>query len=206
MKWNEYFYYDETSPTGLRWNRDVFAGRTGKSRIVAKGDIAGCFTQNKNGTPKCVDVRADLVLYKAHRIIYEMMIGVIPDGFVVDHLDQNPWNNSLGNLCVKPKAMNHRNTKMIATNTTGITGVSWQTMNKGKHTYAVGRVTFEGKELSARFGVHHYGLLPAFKLAFLWRENKIKELNEKFDAGFTELHGVECKHTSTTCTTPNSPV
>lgn len=127
-----------------------------------------------NGTPKCVDVRADLVLYKAHRIIYEMMIGVIPDGFVVDHLDQNPWNNSLGNLCVKPKAMNHRNTKMIATNTTGITGVSWQTMNKGKHTYAVGRVTFEGKELSARFGVHHYGLLPAFKLAFLWRENKLR--------------------------------
>ena len=76
MKWSDYFYYDETSPTGLRWNRDVFAGRTGKTKIVAKGDVAGYFTQNKNGTPKCVDVRADLVLYKAHRIIYEMMIGV----------------------------------------------------------------------------------------------------------------------------------
>ena len=49
MKWNEYFIYDETSPTGLRWNRDVFAGRTGKSRIVAKGDVAGNLATYKNG-------------------------------------------------------------------------------------------------------------------------------------------------------------
>ena len=206
MKWNEYFIYDETSPTGLRWNRDVFAGRTGKSRIVAKGDVAGNLATYKNGLPKCVDVGFNNKLVKAHRIIHEMLIGEIPEGYVVDHLDQNPWNNKVENLCAKPKAFNHRNTKMIATNTSGVTGVSWQTMNKGKHTYAVGEVRLNGKNFSARFGVHHYGLLPAFRLAFLWRENKIKELNEKFDAGFTKLHGVECKHTSTTCTMNNSPV
>ena len=36
--------------------------------------------------------------YLCHRIIYEVFKGLIKDGFVIDHFDSNPQNNSLDNL------------------------------------------------------------------------------------------------------------
>ena len=39
MKWNEYFYYDETSPTGLRYAKDVVS-RTGRV-YKRRDDVAG---------------------------------------------------------------------------------------------------------------------------------------------------------------------
>ena len=189
INWTDYFVYDSNSETGLRWAVDILAGKTGKTKIVARGDAAGCFTSNKNGTRKCIDVRVNGRLYKAHRIIYEMVCEEIPPGMVVDHKDQNPWNNRIENLRVIPKKKNHRNTKRVSSNTSGKTGVHWHTMNKGKHTYAVGRVMVDSKEYSARFGTHHHGLLPSFLMACEWRDRKVTELNATLDAGFTELHG-----------------
>lgn len=108
---------------------------------------------------------------------------------VIDHIDLDPWNNHIDNLRVIPKKKNHRNSPMVSSNTSGKTGVYWHTMNKGKQTYAVGRVMVDSKEYSARFGTHHYGLLPSFLLACMWRDAKVQELNVTLDAGFTELHG-----------------
>ena len=36
--------------------------------------------------------------YLCHRIIYEAFYGLIKDGFVIDHIDSKPQNNSLENL------------------------------------------------------------------------------------------------------------
>lgn len=71
-----------------------------------------------------------------------------------------------------------------------LAGRTGRTMNKGKHTYAVGRVQRDGVCYSATFGVHYYGLLPAFKKACEWRSKKVQELNATKNAGFTPLHGL----------------
>ena len=49
-------------------------------------------------------------MYKVHRLIYFMFIGVDPADKVIDHIDGNKTNNRLPNLrCVKHKA-NSKNT------------------------------------------------------------------------------------------------
>lgn len=194
IDWEEYFVYDLTSPTGLRWKKDVLAGRTGKTKIVLAGDPAGHLTSNSNGTRKTVDVGFRNKHRKAHRIVWEMHYGEIPKGMVIDHLDQNPWNNDVLNLALKTKSENHRNTKLTEANTSGKVGVYWHSMNKGKHTYAVARVQVDNREFSRRFATHKFGLLPAFKMACEWRTSKVNELNEKLNANFTELHGQRLKY------------
>ena len=206
INWGDYFYYDENSPTGLRWKHNKYTGKTGKTLVVAKDKPAGHKTSNKNGTRKCIDVRLNRKLYKVHRIVWEIFYGKIPDKYVIDHLDQNPWNNKIENLEPKPKEKNHRNTKLFTNNTSGVAGVYWQTMNRGKHTYAVARVQVDSREYSARFGTHHFGLLSAFKMAVEWRIAKIEELNNSINAGFTSKHGEKklCTQAPTTTSTTTS--
>jgi hypothetical protein len=41
MQWLEHFYYDESSPSGLRWAREVWSGRGHIILNVQSGDVAG---------------------------------------------------------------------------------------------------------------------------------------------------------------------
>ena len=83
----ENVYYDETSSTFLRWKTDR------KNNLYRAGDEAGSKDQEGytcitiNGTP-----------YRAHRLIWTLHNGEIPDGFVVDHIDSNRSNNAISNL------------------------------------------------------------------------------------------------------------
>jgi hypothetical protein len=47
--------------------------------------------------------------YKMHRLIWIMFHGEIPDGLVVDHIDQNRANNRIENLRLATKSENNRN-------------------------------------------------------------------------------------------------
>lgn len=187
-KIKDYFYYDETSPTGLRWKVDRFYGKKKNILMIGKGDVCGSFKNTESETPKCVDVTLFGKPYKAHRIIYELIYGEIPKGYVIDHLDQNPWNNVLSNLEAKPKEKNHRNMKKYSRNTSGRSGVSWSVLNK-KDLYAFAQVKVFPTTYSKRFSVKKLGLLPAFMKACEWREETLKLLNSEIDAGFTPLHG-----------------
>lgn len=184
--WDKFFYYDETSPSCLRWKVNIFTGKTGKTLVKSAGDVAGSLAFNSDGTGKCWDVRFQYKLYKAHRIIWMLHNKSIDNKLVIDHIDGNPHNNSISNLRLIEKARNHRNSKRSSRNTTGETGVNWQYMNGKKHLYAVARVTVNNVAYSARFGTHHFN--DAFERAVAWRKQKIAELNES-GAGFTERHG-----------------
>jgi hypothetical protein len=43
---------------------------------------------------------------KLHRVIYMFVYGGIPEGFVVDHIDNNPSNNQPWNLQAIPQSQN----------------------------------------------------------------------------------------------------
>lgn len=43
INWNEWVYYDETSPTFLRWKVDRYSGKGGRIIKPHAGDVAGSF-------------------------------------------------------------------------------------------------------------------------------------------------------------------
>ena len=103
ISFEDYFYYDETSPTCLRWRVDIYTGEFKSVKIVSNGDVAGCFQKNKNGSPKCCRVGLQKKEYFVHRIIWQMFHGKITSKKIIDHLNGNPWDNRISNLKVKHK-------------------------------------------------------------------------------------------------------
>lgn len=87
---NNYFYYDETSPSFLRWREDH--------------SIAG----GLNGNYWHVEL-LDLGLFKIHRIIFCIMNGGINSELMIDHIDRNPRNNNIWNLREADYSLNNTN-------------------------------------------------------------------------------------------------
>lgn len=188
-KWGDTFYYDETSPSCLRWARDSYSGRSNGKLQVAEGHVAG--SPNDNGQ---WEVYAEGRLQQTHRIVYEIWNGPIPEGKIIDHIDGNRSNNKIGNLRVVDHVRNARNRKKSDKNSSGFTGVYWtETISKNgfRNLYAVGFVQgLNGyKKTSKHFPVSKLGLLEAFAAACKWRLEQITKLNEQ-GAGYTEDHGV----------------
>lgn len=116
MNWNDVFGYDPE--TGLlSWRVRP------RNHFKTEHGWKSCNGRNANNPPgiehhqrdgrkagirTCVDGRR---LY-AHRIIWEMMNGSVPDGMVVDHIDGDPFNNRLSNLRLATHADNSHNRKI----------------------------------------------------------------------------------------------
>jgi hypothetical protein len=77
----------------------------------------------------------------AHRVIWEMHNGKIPDGLVIDHIDGCRYNNKLENLRVCTFQQNHFNRGKQANNKSGFKGVSW---HKQKQKW-VAQIKIDGK-------------------------------------------------------------
>ena len=84
-RWVELFTYDETSPSGLRWRVS--------HRRVKVGDVAGSL--NHHGYYSVMVARRRV---QAHRVVFEMLVGEIPDGVQIDHVDRDRANNRIENL------------------------------------------------------------------------------------------------------------
>lgn len=46
---------------------------------------------------------------RLHRLIYENLVGEIPEGYVIDHINGNKLDNSINNLRIVKQAVNARN-------------------------------------------------------------------------------------------------
>lgn len=83
---------------------------------------AGCFDSGRGYWL----IRINKKLYQAHRLAWLYMAGEWPTD-QIDHIDGNPLNNKWENLRTVSQQENSRNSKLSATSTSGVTGVSWDT-------------------------------------------------------------------------------
>lgn len=172
------FYYDETSPSFIRWNIEVRAGKNYNILRANKGDAAG----SPNGSGY-FQVKYGKLYEKVHRIVWQLFFGKIPDGFIIDHIDGNSLNNKIENLALKTIAQNTRNSKKNSRNTSGHTGVSYLKTGYWRAQWHVG-----DKIESAYYSVKTYGDALAKSLAIKAREDGILKLNQ-LGYNYTERHG-----------------
>lgn len=102
IDWHSKFYYDPTSPTGLRWKVDNNVGNPKCKR--RSGDIAGNTKTTKGMTYSTVSHK-DLNYY-AHRVIWIMHNGYLDKNLVVDHI--YGFSNNIENLRVVPQELNNK--------------------------------------------------------------------------------------------------
>jgi hypothetical protein len=190
VEWSSLFYYDETSPSCLRWNTDRFNGCYRNVKVICKGDVAGRF----NSTLNYFLVDVCKVRYRCHRIIWEIHNGPIPDGMVIDHINQNTKDNKIQNLRCVSKEINRRNMKKSKRNSSGVVGVFRAEKESCGRVYAYWVVRWSPLNSDEngikQFSVLKYGEEKAKYLAIEFRELMIKKLNSQ-GAGYTELHGSE---------------
>lgn len=186
--WHSMFYYDKSSPSCLRWKRDVLAGNKDVKYITIKkhtpvGTISKCGYYSTS--LYLGNYKSDSSL-KLHRIIWTMFNGDIQqESLVVDHIDGNTLNNKIENLRLIPKGQNTRNTRMYKNNTSGITGVYFEPKaNRFKAMW----IDLDRVQRSKVFNINKYGYDKAFEMACQYREKMIQELNEQ-GVGYSERHG-----------------
>ncbi|MNQ34023.1 hypothetical protein D3C85_474710 [compost metagenome] len=99
----EFFYYDETSPSGLRWKRLYNKGSNAKIGDVVGSNDKGYWRVHALGTH-----------FKAHKIVWALNNKFEnQEGLHIDHIDGNPSNNKIENLRLVEQYLNARNKPML---------------------------------------------------------------------------------------------
>lgn len=191
IDWSEVFYYDLTSPSGIRWNKNIVIPNTLHGSTVykrRKGDIAGCYNKRENRYA----VKYQQKLYRVHRIIYELHYGKIEENLVIDHIDGDASNNDISNLRMCTLSVNSQNTKKRSSNKTGVNGVILSDVYRSENdmTYSYFAATWQENRITKYkyFSINKLGKEKAFCLACEYRSRMIAQLNEQ-GADYTERHG-----------------
>lgn len=181
INWSEHFLLDADSPSGLvkiKINEEIIT----KKRVGHRH-----FRKNK---PKSWQLPFEGHRYVVHRIIWIMTYGSIDPDLVIDHLDGNPFNNSINNLKLKTQKNNTRNTRLNVKNTSGFSGVYLSTNTRGLKYYVARWNELDGKRKSKLFSVKKLGKFTAKALAVEYREKQIQRLIIE-GADYTERHGYD---------------
>lgn len=181
MKFEDYFFYDETSPTFLRWKIQRVT-RNKYISGISVGDVAG--TLYNNGY-YCVSLSNKK--YLVHRVICCLNFLDIR-GLVVDHIDGNKTNNHISNLRAVTTRLNTQNSKKPCNNKSGVVGVSF-TYKNGEIDRVMASCYDLNKHITKSFSIRKYGFDTAFKLACEAREQIINSISKQDGCGYTERHG-----------------
>jgi len=168
------FYYDETSPSFLRWKV-----KTGK---VNKGDVAGCLAHGCD----YYRVRYNKKLYRCHRVIWYLFNKSIDDDLQVDHINGVSTDNHISNLRLVTNQQNGQNVKKHSTNTSGVVGVCLDSI---RNRWISQWYDLSGNGRRKVFNINKYGYDLAFQLACEYRCRMIKELNSE-GCDYTDRHGI----------------
>lgn len=185
MDFSDVFYYDETSPSGLRWK--VFNRAIMPENKRYPGDVAGFKKQIAGGEFMYYRVKLNGINYAVHRIVWELHFGAIPEGYVINHKDCNTFNNKLSNLEICTQKENMRRRKdhvgvgLSKANTSGKTGVSLdikidKKSGKTNEYFKAFWTDLDGNHKSKRFKISEYGYDEAFRLASEYRDLVINNM------------------------------
>ena len=95
INYSDYLYYDETSPTCLRWKVD----RKGGAKV---GDVAGyCYIDKEGKLESGLKINGEA--YKPHRVVWCLHNGNLTTGKRVIFKDGNKLNHKVCNLAVQVK-------------------------------------------------------------------------------------------------------
>ena len=130
-----------------------------------RGSVAGHVS--KRGY---VHIQYDRKIYKAHRLIFLMFNGYLPD--IIDHIDGNILNNRPENLRAATFLGNAQNAKKRKDNSSGIKNVCWHK-----------RLNKWGVSLSVEGKICHFGYFDDLELAAL----VASEARDKYHGEFARL-------------------
>ena len=146
IDWSEHFQYDAARGELIWKLRDGGKPSTWNSRYGGK--VAG--SPMKRGHIK-VGLFGSRFL--AHRIIWEMNNGPVPNGFEIDHANGIPNDNRLCNLRIATHTQNMANTSKRSDNKSGLKGVTfcsisgkWRArIQAGKNRHTLGKFDTKGR-------------------------------------------------------------
>jgi hypothetical protein len=166
--------------SGLIWK----VGRQGTKGI---GSVAGSKKPNPK-TPGRFDwrVQVDGRFYYVSRVIYFMANGVDPGELTVDHEDQNPMNNNVGNLRLGDGSLQEHNKGLDSNNKSGAKNVTWH-KNAKKW---MARLSYKGEDFHLGY---HTCKIEAARVV----NAKILELGlDKIGKPLIDLESLECSCSS----------
>ncbi len=174
--WQSRFDYDPAIPSCLR----------GKSSLRnPKGIIRGSFSE----ASPYYRVKFNDKMYMAHRVVWELFNGDIPEGYEVDHFDGDIYNNTLINLRCVTKQVNGKNKSRRTDNTTGHQGISLSTNNIGNQYYVFQWQLEDGTKKTKRFSCTKLGKNEALLNAIAFKDSISSLLVSQ---GYTKRHHNEC--------------
>lgn len=179
----QWFEYDETSPSGLRWKKTVI-DRLGREIKIKKNMPAGSLNKSSGYW----EVRLNKKNYRVHRLILIMHDIDLAKEDYVDHIDGDRSNNLIHNLRVVNPKLNSRNQKKPDWNTSGYVGVGRYDNGRGVTVYKAVWFDLDGVKRTKSFSINKYGEELAEHLAREYRLHQINLLN-LLGAGYTERHG-----------------
>lgn len=105
----------------------VFTWRVSPNGRVKIGDEAGSKDRGTNTYYRRICISGNR--YFAHRLVWLYVYGSWPKT-EIDHIDGNGMNNRIENLRDVTRAENFRNARRSKMNTSGVTGVFWESADK----------------------------------------------------------------------------
>lgn len=174
----EYFYIDETSPSGLRWSVDIKSWDGHKSQVKA-GQVAGTLTKLGYW-----ETNLDKVCYKVHRIVWALFNKQnTPTNKIIDHINRDRSDNSPENLRLVSPEENALNGSLRKNNTSGVKGVCWGKDKRGRYYWSASWRECGKNKTKKFFPMYLFKGMPieeskqlALLVAKEFREEKIKQL------------------------------
>ena len=173
---NQFIGYDENSPSGLVWKYD-----SANTKVGAAAGTKAKYWYVSQGNKR----------FTCHRVVWKLLVGDVPKGYVINHIDNDPFNNKIENLEMITYAENsrrsaaHTGRKLRKNNTTGFNGIVFAASGNA---YSATWIDLEGKLRNKYFSISKYGLIPALYNAIVYRNTEIIKMNQ-VGAGYTERHG-----------------